>query len=306
MTYSELERIDTNGIFHSYGTLPNNSVPGGGITTGPDGALWFTAAASHGPSTGWIGRAALQPVPGPFTPSADLPPGYLAASYSTALSASIGTPPYTNWTIQSGALPPGLALDPSSGGITGKPSTLGTFEFRATVQDSSGATSQPWSFSITVVPPACTYSISPSMMFIPPEGGIGTIKISTARGCPWLAGGVPGAFTFTSPTSGTGNGSVTFQLEGNDTGGVLFASFAIGAPAGLRKRPNVHYHSARRNPVPPDYCRRVGRRKRTHHCCAGRVGLNLRYRFFCWPSRLEHVGLHCCRSGQATGQPRGR
>ena len=52
------------------------------------------------------------------------------------LAASGGTMPYT-WSIASGSLPTGLALNTSSGAITGTPSAAGTFNFTARVSDAS-------------------------------------------------------------------------------------------------------------------------------------------------------------------------
>lgn len=63
-----------------------------------------------------------------------LPAGTVGISYSTALAASGGTPPYT-WSLLNGALPPGLGLS-SSGVISGTPSTSGTFNFSVQVDDS--------------------------------------------------------------------------------------------------------------------------------------------------------------------------
>jgi hypothetical protein len=46
-------------------------------------------------------------------------------------------PPY-KWSIQGGALPPGLALS-TGGSTTGKPTTVGTFSFVVRLDDSAGA-----------------------------------------------------------------------------------------------------------------------------------------------------------------------
>ena len=60
--------------------------------------------------------------------------GQVGEAYSSSLVGSGGTPPYT-YTIASGSLPPGLVLNPSTGAITGTPTTAGTFNFVATVTD---------------------------------------------------------------------------------------------------------------------------------------------------------------------------
>ncbi|MDD5703121.1 MAG: putative Ig domain-containing protein [Dehalococcoidales bacterium] len=50
-----------------------------------------------------------------------------------------GVAPYS-WSVSSGYLPTGLALDGSTGTITGTPTTLGTFNFTITATDSTGKT----------------------------------------------------------------------------------------------------------------------------------------------------------------------
>jgi uncharacterized protein YjdB len=68
--------------------------------------------------------------------TASLSSGRVGVSYSTALAASGGTPPYA-WSIYSGSLPPGLSLNSASGGISGTPTATGTFRFTLRVTDSS-------------------------------------------------------------------------------------------------------------------------------------------------------------------------
>ncbi|HUK15634.1 MAG TPA: putative Ig domain-containing protein [Bryobacteraceae bacterium] len=68
-----------------------------------------------------------------------LPDATAGSAYSFTLSASGGKQPYT-WTIVQGALPAGLALDASSGAITGTPTTGGSVAFTVQVTDATGLT----------------------------------------------------------------------------------------------------------------------------------------------------------------------
>src|SRR5207253_194337 len=63
------------------------------------------------------------PPAGPSITTSSLPGGQAAPPSSTTLAASGGTPPYNNWLVSSGALPPGLTLNSSSGIISGTPTT---------------------------------------------------------------------------------------------------------------------------------------------------------------------------------------
>ena len=81
--------------------------------------------------------------------TASLASATVGASYTQNLSATAGHPPYT-WSASNG-LPPGLALDPTSGTITGNPTHVGTFTFTVTVRDSSNpiqTTSREFSIAV--------------------------------------------------------------------------------------------------------------------------------------------------------------
>ncbi len=82
--------------------------------------------------------------------TSSLPGATAGVAYSTALSASGGTTPYT-WSIANGSLPAGLTLNASSGLISGTPTTAGSSSFTARVTDSSNPVQTVTrSFSITV------------------------------------------------------------------------------------------------------------------------------------------------------------
>jgi uncharacterized protein (TIGR03437 family) len=83
-----------------------------------------------------------------------LPSGTVDVPYSLALSATGGVPPYKNWTLTSGSLPPGMSLSSPSdlitGLITGVPTSAGMFTFTAQVSDSTNATAST-TLSLTIV-----------------------------------------------------------------------------------------------------------------------------------------------------------
>jgi IPT/TIG domain/Putative Ig domain/Right handed beta helix region len=105
--------------------------------------------------------------------TASLPAGSEGTSYSAALAASGGTPPYT-WSTSKGSLPAGLQLSASAGTISGKPTQTGSFAFTAKVQDAKSESSSV-NVSISVAdsaePPPVTVSAQSTTYYIDSVGG---------------------------------------------------------------------------------------------------------------------------------------
>jgi uncharacterized protein (TIGR03437 family) len=89
----------------------------------------------------------------PYVAAATLPPAAVGAAYSAAISAVGGNPATRRFSVASGALPPGLTLDPAAGTITGtvgaSAASLYTVSIAAT-DTATGYSSQPQSFVIGV------------------------------------------------------------------------------------------------------------------------------------------------------------
>ncbi len=129
------------------GNAPWITISSGSSGSG-NGSVAFSVAANTGPArTGTLAIAGqtftiTEGAAGTSNPlailtSPALPSGFTGVAYSAALNASGGQPPYT-WSA-SGSLPPGLTLNPSTGAISGTPSTAGNFAFSTTVRDTAGA-----------------------------------------------------------------------------------------------------------------------------------------------------------------------
>jgi hypothetical protein len=82
-------------------------------------------------------EAPPQPDPLAVT-TTSLPSARRNRNYSRTLTATGGTTPYS-WSIVAGSLPPGLTLNATTGVISGRPSTLGTWSFTVQVRDSQTA-----------------------------------------------------------------------------------------------------------------------------------------------------------------------
>jgi hypothetical protein len=145
-------------------TLNTNT---GAITGTPTAAGTFPYTAKVVDSTGTA--AGTTAVSCGITIASSTPPltlacagnsGQVGIPYVSALIATGGRLPYT-FAIISGSLPPGLTLNPTTGAITGTPTTAGTFPYTAKVTDSSSGTrlTKTVSCSITIGPTP-TYPLS--------------------------------------------------------------------------------------------------------------------------------------------------
>src|SRR5712692_10492093 len=78
------------------------------------------------------------PRPLVITSGACCPDGTVGTAYHTNFFADGGVQPYT-WSIPSGQLPPGLTVDKRApAGLSGTPTTAGTFNFTVAVTDKTG------------------------------------------------------------------------------------------------------------------------------------------------------------------------
>lgn len=111
---------------------------------------------------------AITIISGPSIISASLPNGEATAPYSQTLAASSDTSPYT-WSITSGTLPAWLALDASTGTISGTPSTAaGAASITFKVTDSAGGTaSKVLSVTIVAGPSITTDSLADGDVTVP-------------------------------------------------------------------------------------------------------------------------------------------
>ena len=147
-----------------------------------------------------------------------LPPGQVSVSYpATTLIPFGGTPPYTNWTVTAGALPPGLSLGPATGVISGTPTTAGTYTFFVTVTDAVPQTSAPQGFSIVIAAAPITFASTYLPDAVEGTSYYGSISVTGGKS-PYtfsLSGGtLPSGLVLTS-TSGIISGTPDKGTAGN-------------------------------------------------------------------------------------------
>jgi Leucine-rich repeat (LRR) protein len=91
--------------------------------------------------------------------ASQLPAGAVGTAYSQTFSATGGTPPYVNWQVIAGALPPGLTLGAATGVLSGTPTTAAGIPFAFTVQVTDAASvtaTKPFSLAISAAGVATT------------------------------------------------------------------------------------------------------------------------------------------------------
>lgn len=149
--------------------------------------------------------------------------GTAGAAYSQAITATGGTPPYT-FSVSSGSLPGGLALDPATGLITGTPVAGGTFTFTVIVVDNAGQRAAR-SFSLAIAAaPLTVASTVPSAV-----AGVGySVNLNASGGFPPYsfavqAGTLPPGLTLKANGSISGSpttaGVFTFTIQVTDASG---------------------------------------------------------------------------------------
>jgi YVTN family beta-propeller protein len=159
-------------------------------------------------------------------------------AYNSALTATGGVAPYT-FSIITGALPPGLTLNTSTGTITGTPTTVGTFSFTAQVVDSQGdaATSScnivvTSSSSLTLTCPNATAQMGVAYSSaLVASGGVAPYTFSI------ISGSLPPGLTLDSATGAitgtpTTAGAFTFTAQVVDSqGNTVTTSCTIVVPS---------------------------------------------------------------------------
>ncbi len=214
--YSQLQLLTTTlpagqtGVAYSFTLQATGGVPPytfsvtglpTGITvnaaTGVISGTWTTAATYSGTIkvTDNSGQTASSTystsITSPAAPlqisTASIPAATVGTAYGVSFFASGGTPPY-NFTF-AGTPPPGLAFAGGAvGGLSGTPTTAGTYTFTATVTDNNNGTASK-QFTLTVAPGPLTITTASL-----PNGQVGTAYSAQTAA---TGGAPPYAWTFT-------------------------------------------------------------------------------------------------------------
>jgi hypothetical protein len=135
----------------------------------------------------------------------NFPAGMVSDPYNAVLAVGGGRFPY-HFSVKTGALPPGISMNPATGSFSGKPTNAGTFSFEVIVTDSPNMDQGSKRFVINVGS----------------DGG-GKIKISVSPASATLVSNQKQQFTAT--VSGTSNTAVIWSATAGsvDAGGLYTA-----------------------------------------------------------------------------------
>ena len=184
----------------------------GAITGTPTAAGPFTFTAqvvdSRGTAAGTTTASCTIVIsPPPIMLACPTATGQVGVPYSSMLVATGGVSPYT-FSIISGTLPSGLTLNPSTGAITGTPTTAGTFNFTAQVVDSTGKAAGTTTANCSIV-------INPPTLKLVCPASTGTVGLAYSSAAVATGGVAPYTFSISSGslppglTLNTSTGAIT-------------------------------------------------------------------------------------------------
>ena len=100
---------------------------------------------------------------------------------------------------------------------------------------------------------SCSYTISPNSQTLATAGGAGSVNVTAPTGCAWAAGSSAGWLTITSGASGSGNGTVSYNVAVNATTSARVATVSVGGQS-----PTVGSATVTSVPVADDFNRADG------------------------------------------------
>ncbi|MFO0599282.1 MAG: Ig domain-containing protein [Myxococcaceae bacterium] len=193
---------------------PGLTINSGGVISGRatmSGTFTFTLHAVDALGHAGSGSLRLRVVdPNLTLAPATLPTGLVGVAWSQVLSADGGMDPYT-FSIDSGALPPGLTLS-SSGLLSGVPTAAGVSNFTVLVLDANG---NMGTFPRTITVSAQSITVTPDTL--------APVELGTAVSIDFGATGGTAPYTF-SVSAGTLPGGLTLSSSGHLSGTALNAA----------------------------------------------------------------------------------
>ncbi|HEX3842240.1 MAG TPA: putative Ig domain-containing protein, partial [Acidimicrobiales bacterium] len=161
----------------------------------------------------------------PSITTATLPGGEVGVTYSQTLAGTGGATPYA-WSVTTGSLPAGLALNPSTGVISGTPTASGPDTFTVTLTDANNETATQSYTVTTLAAPSITTATLPGGEHGAPYS---QTLVGAGGSTPYtwsVVGSLPAGLTL-NPATGvisgtpTGSGPSTFTVTLTDFAGQM-------------------------------------------------------------------------------------
>jgi hypothetical protein len=229
-------------VFHDV-TTGNNSVPG---LTGYSAGVGYDRATGLGSVDAAImvnhwSDASVQVPSFQLSASPTSVTVSKSASGTSALTLSLSGGFNSAVALSAGGLPAGVTAAFSPVTIPAG-SAASTLTLNAGAQAAAGSTAVTVTASgggvtrttpLTLVIPACTYSISPTSAIPGASAGTYTVQVTAGAGCSWTAVSGVTWVTVTSGASGSGNGTVNYSLAANSatttrSGAITIAGISFG------------------------------------------------------------------------------
>ncbi len=228
-------------VWSARGLPAGLTIDGGGAVAGiPEVSGAFSVEVEVADDFGQVARRPLALTLAPRAPevvTASLPTATLQAPYSVALEGRFGQVPYS-WTITSGALPAGLALQ--SGVISGSPQVLGQFPIVVRLTDARAELSEA-SLTLLVAPTPLVIATAslpaaqvgqPYSAALASSGGAPPVTWRVAQGSLPAGLSLSEAGVISGTPSQLGSFSITFEAA-DQAAQVVSAALTLSVAAGV-------------------------------------------------------------------------
>ena len=175
-----------------------------GIAVDASGKIYLTDVDNSVLRVLTTGAAACTYAVSPQSSQVDPRGGSVTLSITTGTTCAWSLPSLPAWITATGA---------TSG--TGTASVTLTVAVNTGLARETSLTVAGSTVSIGQQPAPCAYVTSPAGQFFPAAGGTGTFQVSAHFGCNWTITATPVWVTLVGKATGTGSGSVTYQVEPN-------------------------------------------------------------------------------------------
>jgi hypothetical protein len=224
------------------------TIPAGCSWTGVSNSAWISVTGGAGPNTSGNGAVTFQVAANTTTTARSgaltiagktvnvtqagtcdvtlAPTGVSAGAAASSGLVGVATGASCAWTATSSA----AWLAVTSGGSGSGNGTVG-YSVTANTGSSSRSASLTIGgrqFAVTQAAPGCTVSLSPTSIALTPGIAFRGITVTAGAGCQWTTTNPAPWITLTSGASGTGNGSVFFNVAANNTSAERSATLTIG------------------------------------------------------------------------------